>query len=179
MANQQARGVGAAIGALAIAAPEALAFGRAALTSLLGWGLSNPDKVQNAAAAIAAAMGPPGVTLAPMSQLRKHEAEAGEYFAKKIGANLLEQTGTAQADFLATSGKYSGKTFDFMLTSPGMGKVYGRDWKNVFGQVSDHLKKHDYVVLDYRNLTRTQRTELDTFISGLGDADGSRVFILR
>jgi len=104
--------------AVVAAAPESgfLAAGRALFTSLLGWALGNPDKVNQAAATVADAMAPPGTpSFNVASAAENFGFKAADAMGNMVGGEL-KGGGSALVSF-AKSGEQFGVNIS-MISGP-------------------------------------------------------------
>jgi filamentous hemagglutinin len=92
-------------------------------------------------------------------------------------------------DFIITSGKNKGKTVDAMYTTDrlsqkeidGLNKFYEKNMNSGAGQkvIQDHLKKADYVPVDFRVLTPANQKIFINYAKTLPKSLQDKIIIMR
>lgn len=169
-ARQRARGVGAAIGAVAVLMAI---YGPEIAESILLWAARNPDKVEQLAqTAQEAAGGPPVLTLLPKSRLTAEEIDSGERLVKLLNYGLSESAHVGE-EFLVTGTK---KAIDVM----GTPRAY-QFWNQgqFFNQIRRHLLKSvDYVVIDLKGASQQQIKAITEYVKSLTKQQQDRIIYL-
>ncbi|WP_221810515.1 hemagglutinin repeat-containing protein [Enterobacillus tribolii] len=98
-------------------------------------------------------------------------------------------TSGTSPDFVITSGPNKGKTVDAMYTTDklsqkeidGLNKFYEKNMSSGSGKdvIQDHLKKADFVPVDFRVLTRTNQKIFMDYIKTLPKTQQDKIIIMR
>jgi RHS repeat-associated protein len=134
-------------------------------SAAVGWALSHPQEVQEAAASVAenVSNGPPGslATLGAASRLATNEIETGERLAQKFSLQLTESSHVG-AEFVDSAGK----SYD------ALGSVQAYEHFNetkFLSSIDKHLlKSNDYTVVDLTGANEAQEQAIRNHVSGLG-----------
>lgn len=158
-------GVLAGIGAAEIASPVLEAF--------LFWAARNPDRVQQAGQMfLEGAGGPPGLTLAPNSRLRKTEVDGLERLGRQLGSRLIESSHVGEEVVVAGTKK----TIDIMGHAEAYSRWSQRDQAKFFGSITDHLLKSvTYIAIDLKGASKEQIGQITSYVNGLTKAQRDRI----
>ncbi|GKX56134.1 hypothetical protein SOASR030_22460 [Leminorella grimontii] len=121
-------------------------------------------------------------------KIKPAEASAAVEIQNSLGGTLKRiGDGEGLGDFIFTSGPNKGKTVDFMFTTAngtskeitGINQFFNNNWEKNVKVLEDHLKKADFVPLDFRVLNHINQQRLMDHIKTLSASEQKKIIIMR
>ena len=170
--RQYARGLGGAVGAGIVFAPEIGAFARGLWYAMTGY-LITP-KGQETAASILEGLSdaPPGsmgrLLVNEGTRLSRDEIATGQRLAAGLGRDLMESSHVGEEFF-----DVAGRTYD-AVGGPGAFKKF--NLQQFTGSIEGHLRKSiDYVVVDVTGATKAQIKTIGSYINNLSQEERAKI----